>query len=68
MDIGNYRFITLECLINEYLESPTLLAKFPWIAQEPRLSELKNAKLKLKSPNKTATQNQIKDGFCRRVK
>ena len=60
MDIGGYRLLTLGCLVDEYLLSPNLKSSFPWIAQEPRLSELKNSKLKLKASNKTATQNQIK--------
>lgn len=59
--IGGYTFLSLECLINEYLESKSLIEKYPWIAQEPKLSDLYNAKLKLSKASKTGVQNQIKD-------
>lgn len=61
LDIGGYKLLTLNCLIKEYLESPDLIERFPWIAKEPRVSELKNAKLKLRAANKQGVQRNIKE-------
>ena len=59
-DIGGYRLLTLECLVDEFLNSPTLTTNYPWVASEPKRSDLTNAKLKLGSPSKNRVKNEKK--------
>lgn len=53
-DIGGYQLVTLECLVNEFLDSPNLTQSYPWVDSEPTRSDLINAKLNLRGATKTA--------------
>lgn len=53
-DIGGYRLLTLGCLVDEFLNSPSLTANYSWVAADPKLSDLTNAKLKLRGANKAS--------------
>lgn len=59
-NIGGYRLLTLECLVDEFLNSPALTASYSWVAADPKRSDLTNAKLKLRGASKTSVENAKK--------
>ncbi|MFZ5508883.1 MAG: hypothetical protein ACOZCP_02395, partial [Pseudomonadota bacterium] len=42
-DVGGYRLLTLQSLAEEFLGNETLVKDYCWVAQEPRVSDLKNS-------------------------
>lgn len=51
-DIGGYRLLTLEKLIDEFQNNPTLVSSYPSVASGTRHDELKNSAIKLRGINK----------------
>lgn len=60
-DIGGYRLLTLGCLVDEFLNSPSLTANYSWVAADPKRSDLTNAKLKLRGSNKASVEKVQKE-------
>lgn len=59
-DVGGYRLLTLESLINEFLDSTSLTSNYPWLVADPKFSDLENAKLKIRAATRTTIDKQIK--------
>lgn len=70
-DIGGYRLLTLECLIDEFLGNPGLVKSYRWVTDKPVIDDLLRAKLKLSGINQRRVQadrRQLKlfaDSFLR---
>ena len=60
-EVGGFRLLTLECLVAEFLESPTLIKNYPCVASGPKNIDLKNAQLKSRSATKASIQNAEKE-------
>lgn len=50
-NVGGYLLLTLNELISEFLNSKRLPLEYPWIAKDPKLSDLANAGLKISGIN-----------------
>jgi len=59
--VGEYKLLTLDCLVDEFLNNPTLTGRYPLIAQDPRRNNLVNSKLNLRKPNRDRVQNYVND-------
>jgi len=55
-EVAGYVLLTLDCLIDEFLNSSRLVTQYPWISEEPRISDLNKAKLNLRKPTRTRVQ------------
>jgi hypothetical protein len=55
-DIGGYRLLTLECLIDEFLQNQDLVRNYRWVTDKPIIDDLKRAKLKLSGINQRKVQ------------
>lgn len=59
--VGAYQLLTLKALIDEFFESPRLLQDYPWVAKEPKVSDLKNAALRVSGINVRLINEQKKE-------
>lgn len=60
--VGDFKLMTLDSLIEEFIRSTRLVQKYPRVAVDPKLSDLKSAGLKLRGPNKRRvddTKNEL---------
>ncbi len=60
-DIGGYRLLTLECLVDEFDVNSTLAAHYSWVVSGPKRNDLERAKLKLRGPSKAAVAKRIQE-------
>lgn len=77
-DIGGYRLLTLESLVDEFLNNPTLTMGYPSVASGPKHDDLTKAKLKLRMASKNSVENEVKqlrpyaksllESYCNKLK
>lgn len=56
--VGNFTLLTLESLVTEFKDSPSLPGQYPWVAKGPKNEDLLKAQLKLGSINKRKVTEQ----------
>lgn len=59
--VGGYKLLTLETLVDEFMQSDRLRNKYAWVARDPKLSDLTNARMKLRGPTKARVEKEKAD-------
>lgn len=57
---GGYLLLTLQSLIDEFKDNKDLAGRYPWVTQEPRLSDLIGSRLKLSGITKRLVEKQLR--------
>ena len=60
-DIGGYRLLTLEKLVDEFQNNPTLISSYPAVASGSKHDELTNSAIKLSGINKRKIKDSLKE-------
>ncbi len=55
-DIGGFRLLTLESLVDEFHNNPVLTQSYPSVSSGPKHDDLTKAKLKIRSATKTSVK------------